>query len=62
MPAHDHAPESGSFVTQAAGTDERSVNAGSLSYPTATDTADAGGGEAHPNMQPTLFLNVMIKL
>lgn len=33
----------------------------SMTYPSSQTTNSQGGGYAHPNMQPTLVLNYIIK-
>lgn len=54
MPSHDH-PTS---MTQA----NAGAGGGSAFLGNSSTTGSTGGGGAHENMQPTVFLNVMIKL
>ena len=59
MPAHTHPQAVDTLLTSGAGVaDASAVNFGS----TGGTTQSTGGGGAHQNMQPTLFLNTMIKL
>lgn len=57
MPSHNHSL-GGSYNTN------RSTGSGSeniLSQLVATNTSSVGGGQAHPNLQPTIVLNQIIK-
>lgn len=58
IPSHNHSL-GGSYNTN------RSTNSGGseniLSQLTVTNTGNTGGGQAHPNVQPTIILNYIIK-
>ena len=57
IPAHTHTlPD----VQQASGSAYDGISAGS-GYSNATATGSTGGGGAHNNVQPTMFINFMIK-
>jgi len=56
LPAHVHTEQGVSIGGDQAGGAAAAHNAVNQ------NTGSAGGGEPHPNMQPTLFVNTMIKL
>lgn len=64
MPPHNHVEQATDEPSTAANTGgyvgSNGVGAGNVNKSSATDYA--GGGAAHNNMQPTTFVNVMIKL
>jgi hypothetical protein len=60
IPAHDHGV-AGSYAMGAGGNTNTVGGSGSVSSGTNL-ISSAGGGSAHNIMQPTVFLNVMIKL
>jgi hypothetical protein len=66
MPAHTHAPSGASdfVIANAPGgvLIQTAPGAQVSSVASSTSTASTGGGAAHTVMQPTVFLNVMIKL
>lgn len=70
IPAHTHGPGTLAFAytsSQAGATTDVAVTTtqdavGNTKTLSSGVTASSGGGGAHANMQPTLFLNVMIKL
>jgi len=62
MPSHTHAfYVEGSGINSHTGINASLVNSGNSSSPNFSPPT-AGSGSAHANMQPTVFLNVMIKL
>lgn len=61
-PAHIHQVGYGGAVAGALNAAWGPSNTYVGSYPTNNNVADGGSGTAHNTMQPTLFLNVMIKL
>jgi hypothetical protein len=63
MPAHTHPGSTARGGNTAIGTSTSGTSANAVtSFSTEVDVASQGGDGAHANMQPTLFLNVMIKL
>ena len=71
MPTHNHLqdPHSHTFTAAVSSSPIRGSGGGAPENPTASNTAQttatnqpAGGNLPHSNMQPTFFVNVMIKL
>jgi hypothetical protein len=63
MPAHTHPGSTARGGNTAIGTSASGTSANAVtSFSTEVDVASQGGDGAHANMQPTLFLSVMIKL
>jgi microcystin-dependent protein len=58
MPAHTHPVNNAASTTVGGAFTTASLNAANGAQPA---TASAGGGEAHPNAQPTIVLNYVIK-
>jgi hypothetical protein len=59
IPSHNHSyndPGSPAFVV------ESGVSGLALNSPASANTGNAGGGGSHANMQPTVFVNFMVKL
>jgi len=61
MPAHTHVAEF-TISNTPGGTAQIDANGGGIIGSITDTTTSTGGDGAHPNMQPTLFLNTMIKL
>lgn len=62
MPGHVHVQTADNNATTTQGNEPKGVSDSSGNTTTGASTASTGGDGAHNNMQPTLFLNVMIKL
>lgn len=58
MPAHSHTVNNSASTTIGGAFTTASLNAANGLQPVTTDT---GGGQAHPNAQPTIVLNSIIK-
>jgi len=58
MPAHSHTVNNSASTTIGGAFTTASLNAANGLQPVTTDT---GGGQAHPNTQPTIVLNSIIK-
>lgn len=62
IPAHTHQVGWGGAVAGSANADWGQSSVYSGSFPTNNGTPDGGSGGSHNVMQPTVFLNVMVKL
>jgi len=60
MPAHSHTISPDNLWRSSGGPHNPSGSGGSV--PTTVTAGTTGGSESHNNMQPTVFLNIMIKL
>lgn len=58
MPSHAHTQTT---AVSTGGHGSQYANVGDGQFSAAGDTASTGGGQAHPNLPPTLVVNCVIK-